>query len=112
MFSSTTIASSITTPTASASASSVMVLSVKPKIHMKPKVPISEIGIAAATINVGRVRRRNTKTVRTASSAPKISANCVSATDSRIDFEKSAAASCSLNEKPTGSSGRISLRRL
>ncbi len=54
MFSSTTIASSITTPTASVIASSVIVLSVKPSSHITPKVVTSEIGIAAPTISVGR----------------------------------------------------------
>ena len=45
MFSSTTIASSMTMPVASDSASIVMLFSVKPNIFMKVKVPMIEVGI-------------------------------------------------------------------
>ena len=70
MFSSTTMASSITTPTDSARASVVRLLSENPKIRMKPKVATSEVGIASDTMKVDRQERRKTKTTRMASTAP------------------------------------------
>ena len=70
MFSSTTIASSITMPTASASASSVIMLSVKPCNHISAKVPMIEIGIASAAMSVLRTLPRNSSTTSAASSAP------------------------------------------
>ncbi len=54
MFSRTTIASSITIPTASARASSVMVLSVYPTHHIVAKVPMMLVGIAIAAMIVLR----------------------------------------------------------
>ena len=54
MFSSTTIASSITMPTASASASSVIMLSVKCAIIIRPNVEMIETGIAIAAMIVER----------------------------------------------------------
>ena len=54
MFSSTTMASSMTMPTASASASRVMVLSVKPCSHISAKVPMIEMGMASAAMSVLR----------------------------------------------------------
>ena len=71
MFSSTTIASSITMPTASASASSVIMFSVKPIAHISANVPMIEIGIASAAMNVLRALPRNTSTISAAKSAPK-----------------------------------------
>ncbi len=54
MFSSTTIASSMTMPTASARARSVMMLSVKPIAHIRPNVPMIETGMASAAMSVLR----------------------------------------------------------
>ncbi len=70
MFSSTTMASSITTPTDSASARVVRLLSENPKMRMKPKVAISEVGMASETMKVERHERRKTNTTRIASTAP------------------------------------------
>ncbi len=70
MFSSTTIASSMTMPTASASASSVMMLSVKPMSHIPMNVPMIDVGIASAAISVLRKLPRNSSTTSDASSAP------------------------------------------
>ncbi len=70
MFSSTTMASSMTMPTASASASSVMVFSVKPMSHMPMNVPMIDVGIASAAISVLRKLPRNSSTTSAASSAP------------------------------------------
>jgi hypothetical protein len=79
---------------------------------MTPKVDTREMGIATATIRVGRVRRRKTNTVRVASSAPKTSAKIVSSTDSRIALEKSAAPSFSTKVMPGGRVGSMaSMRR-
>src|ERR1043166_6270797 len=54
MFSSTTIASSMTMPTASVSASIVIELSVKPMYQMRPKVAMIDVGIAIAEMIVER----------------------------------------------------------
>ena len=70
MFSSTTIASSMTMPTASASASSVIMLSVKPSIHMIAKVPTIETGMAIAAITAERRLPRKISTTSDANSAP------------------------------------------
>ena len=102
MFSRTTIASSITTPTARVIARSVMVLSVKSKIHITPKVVISENGIEIPTISVGRQRRRKPKTVKVARTAPNWRAKSVSWMDSRMASEKSASPSPSLKRIPPG----------
>ena len=64
------MASSMTMPTASASASSVMMLSVKPMSHMPMKVPMIEVGIASAAMIVLRKLPRNSSTTSAASSAP------------------------------------------
>ena len=67
MFSSMTIASSTTRPTASTSARSVSVLIEKPNSHMKVKAPISDTGIVTIGTRVARKLRRKTKMTRTTS---------------------------------------------
>ena len=64
-FSTTTMASSTTIPMASTSPSKVRMLSEKPNISMKPKVPIKEIGTATTGISVARqfCKERNTTTI-------------------------------------------------
>ena len=54
MFSSTTIASSMTMPTISVSASMVIWFSVKPSAAITAKAPMIEVGIAIAAISVER----------------------------------------------------------
>ena len=54
MFSSMTMASSTTSPTASTRASSVSVLIEKPNIHMKMKAPISDTGMVTIGTSVAR----------------------------------------------------------
>ena len=54
MFSMTTIASSTTSPVASVSPNSVIVLIEKPKIFITKNVPTSETGIVTAGISVER----------------------------------------------------------
>ena len=51
MFSSTTIASSITIPTIKTRASMVTLLSVKPSAHIAPKVATTEVGMAMAAVD-------------------------------------------------------------
>jgi hypothetical protein len=70
MFSRTTMASSMTTPTDSARARLVRLFSEKPKARMKPKVAINEVGMASDTISVERHERRKTNTTRIARMAP------------------------------------------
>ncbi len=70
MFSSTTMASSMTMPTASASASKVMVLMVKPISHMPMNVPMIDVGMASAAMIVLRRLPRKISTTSEARMAP------------------------------------------
>ena len=72
MFSSTTIASSMTMPTASASASIVIVLSVKPMYQIRPNVAMIDVGIAIAAMIVERRLPRNSSTTSAARIEPTI----------------------------------------
>ena len=71
MFSSTTIASSITIPTARVSASRVMLLSVKSIAFSRVKVAMIEVGMASDAIRTERRLRMNRNTTRLASRLPK-----------------------------------------
>ena len=64
-FSTTTIASSTTRPMASTSPKRVRMFNENPKISMKPKVPINEIGTAMVGISVARqfCNEKNTTTI-------------------------------------------------
>ena len=66
------MASSMTMPTASVSASSVSMLSVKPMAHMRAKVLMIDVGMAMAAITVERQLRRNSSTTSAARIAPTI----------------------------------------
>ncbi len=70
MFSSTTIASSMTMPTASVRASIVIELSVKPMKLIRPKAAMIDVGIATAEISVERRLPRKSSTTRAASTEP------------------------------------------
>ena len=72
MFSSTTIASSMTIPTASVRASIVIELSVKPWNQIRPKVAMIDVGMAIAAMNVERQFHRNTSTTAAARIEPTI----------------------------------------
>ncbi len=72
MFSSTTIASSMTMPTASASASSVIRFSVKCASIIRPNVEMIETGIEIAAISVERRLPRNSSTTSAARPEPRI----------------------------------------
>ena len=95
MFSSTTMASSMTMPTASASASSVMMLSVKPIAHISAKVPMMEIGMASAAMIVLRTLPRKMSTTSAAKSAPRTRCSLTASTLVRIDAELSRTTSSS-----------------
>ncbi len=61
MFSSTTIASSMTMPTISTSASIVTLLSVKPSHHITANVAMTDVGIATQAMIVARQLRMNSE---------------------------------------------------
>ena len=71
MFSSTTMASSMTMPTMSTSASMVTLLSVKPSAFITPKVAITEVGMATAAMTVARQLRMKAITTRQARMLPR-----------------------------------------
>ena len=70
MFSSTTIASSMTMPTESVSASIVIRLSVKPMYQISPNVAMIEVGIAMAAMIVERRLVRKSSTTSAARIEP------------------------------------------
>ena len=70
MFSSTTIASSMTMPTMRTSASIVTLFSVKPSAAIMPNVEMTDAGIATPAMTVARQSRMNTNTTRQASRLP------------------------------------------
>ena len=70
MFSSTTIASSMTMPTESVSASIVIELSVKPMYQMRPNVAMIEVGMAMAAMIVERRLARKSSTTSAARIEP------------------------------------------
>ena len=85
MFSSTTIASSMTMPVASDSASIVMLFSVKPSAFITVKVPMIEVGIASAAMNVTRRLRMKRKTTSAASRPPSSRWCWISSNDCRMN---------------------------
>ena len=84
MFSSTTMASSMTMPTASASASSEMVFSVNPISHMSRNVPTIEVGIASAAMMVLRKLPRKRSTTSEARIEPKTRCSLTASTLVRV----------------------------
>ena len=78
MFSSMTMASSTTRPTASVSPSSEMLSMRKPNRYIAPSVAISEIGTASAGMMVAVTRRRNRKITMITSAIVSPSVNCTS----------------------------------
>ena len=71
MFSRTTIASSMTMPTASVSARSVRTFSVKPIAYMRANVEMMDVGIAIAAMSVERRFPRKRRTTRAARKPPR-----------------------------------------
>ncbi len=72
MFSSTTIESSTTRPTASTMASSVSVLIVKPNAYISANAPTNDTGIVTSGTSVARRLRRKKKITSTTSSTASV----------------------------------------
>ncbi len=70
-FSTTTIASSTTIPIAKINPSKVSIFNEKPKINMKPNVPIKEIGTAIVGIKAARQFCNERNTTRTTKKGPR-----------------------------------------
>ncbi len=81
MFSSTTMASSMTMPTMSTRASIVTVLSVKPSAAIRPKVETTDAGMATAAMTVARQSRMKAKTTRHARMLPSTRCTLISCSD-------------------------------
>ena len=105
MFSRTTMASSISRPTHSDSAISVIMFTVKPNQCMNRKVPISAIGSVSPVMTVERHELRNRNTMSTVRSAPSISVWRTLSTATRMGRELSLTVS---SRTPGGSSVCIS----
>ncbi len=84
-FSTTTIASSTTMPTASTSPNSVRLFSVKPNVAMKKNVPISDTGIAMIGITAARQVCRKMMITSTTSSAASRMVSITALTDWRMN---------------------------
>ena len=103
MFSRTTMASSISRPTLSDSAISVIVLSVKPNAYIARKVPISAIGSVSPVITVLRQDFRNRKTMAIVSAAPSSSVR-LDVVDRGADADRAVAHDAAAS-RPAGSCG-------
>ena len=90
-FSSTTIASSISMPTESDKASSVIMFRLKPKASRNMNVPTMEVGIATAEMIVLVRLRRKKKMTSTAKSPPTTRWNFTSSTECSMYSEVSVA---------------------
>src|ERR1051326_8428023 len=89
MFSSTTMASSITMPTASVSASIVIEFSVKSSYQISPNVATIDVGIAIAAMIVDRQFQRNTRTTTAARIEPTIRWSVTVEIEARMNSERS-----------------------
>ena len=89
MFSRTTMASSMSRPTESVSAISVIMLMVNPNRFMKKKVPMSAMGNVSPVMTVERHEFRNRNTISTVSSAPSMSVRRTLSTDTRMGRDPS-----------------------
>ena len=89
MFSSMTMASSTTSPTASVRPSSEILSIENPRTYMTPKVTTSEVGTASVGIRVAATRLRNMKITRTTSPMVMASVTSTSFTAAWIEVERS-----------------------
>ena len=89
MFSSMTMASSTTKPTASVRASSERLSRLKFSACIMAKVPITEIGSASAGMSVAERLRRNRRITRMTRKPESSSVNCTSSIDSAIEVLRS-----------------------
>ena len=83
------MASSITMPTASVNASSVMLLSEKSIPRISVNVAITDAGMATAAITTARQLRINTQTMKLARMLPKIRCSSSEWTDALMKSEMS-----------------------
>ena len=84
MFSSITIASSMTNPTEIVSAISDRLLRLKPATYISANVATIEIGTTALAISVARRLRRKRKTTAVTSVMVSTRWNCTSSTEARM----------------------------
>ncbi len=89
MFSTTTMASSMTKPVAIVSAISDRLFRLKPARYITPKVPISDSGTATLGISVAATLRRNRKVTITTSAIDSISSNWTSLIEARMVWVRS-----------------------
>ena len=89
MFSSMTMASSTTKPTESVSAMSEMLSRLNPSTYMAAKVPTTDMGSARLGMTVAGMLRRKRKMTMTTRHTVSTRVNFTSATDSRMDTERS-----------------------
>ncbi len=89
MFSSMTMASSTTKPTARVSAISDRLSSEYPNMYITANVPMSDIGSARLGMIVAEMFRRNTKITMITRKSVSISVNFTSPTDSSIEIDRS-----------------------
>ena len=106
MFSSTTMASSITMPTASVRPSSVIVLRVRLSARISVKLAISDAGMASELMIVAGMLRMKSRTMRLARMLPTIRCSSSADTDAMMNFESSRVVTM---VKPGGSVGWIVL---
>ncbi len=90
MFSSTTMASSTTKPTAMVSAISDRLSRLKPHTYITPSVPTSASGTVMDGMMVAHTLRRNRKITITTSAIDSASVNSTSATEARMVSVRSA----------------------
>ena len=108
MFSRTTIASSMTMPTASVRARSVRTFSVKPIAYMSPYVETMDVGIAMAAMSVERRLPRKRRTTSAARKPPRRRCSWTVSTAALMNSPWSRTISVVY---PAGSCGAISARR-
>ena len=89
MFSTTTIASSTTKPTAIVSAISERLSRLKPSRYITAAAPASESGTMTAGMIVARMLRRNSRITSTTSAMVSASVNSTSATEARMVWVRS-----------------------
>ncbi len=83
------MASSMTMPTASVSASIVIELSVKPWYQMSPNVEMIEVGMAMAAMIVDRQFHRNTRTTAAARIDPSMRCSSTLEMDALMNSDRS-----------------------
>ncbi len=102
MFSSTTIASSMTMPTASVRPRSVIVFSVKPSTRIRVKLAMSEAGIDRALMIIAGMLRMKSSTTRLARRLPRMRCSWSAAIEALMKRDSSCICT---SVRPAGSCG-------